>query len=54
MKNSLIMIASCDTYKALSELGRAVKTIFFARYLHSLGLCRESGSGAMAMSKLSS
>ena len=29
------------TYKALSELGRAVKTIFLARYLHSQALRRE-------------
>ena len=33
------------TYKALSELGRAVKTIFLARYLHSLALRREIHEG---------
>jgi TnpA family transposase len=33
------------TYKALSELGRAVKTIFLARYLHSLVLRREIHEG---------
>ena len=33
------------TYKALSELGRAVKTIFLARYLHSRALRREIHEG---------
>lgn len=33
------------TYKALSELGRAVKTIFLARYLHSKALRREIHEG---------
>ena len=33
------------TYKALSELGRAVKTIFLARYLHSHALRREIHEG---------
>jgi len=33
------------TYKALSELGRAVKTIFLAQYLHSLPLRREIHEG---------
>ena len=33
------------TYKALSELGRTVKTIFLARYLHSLALRREIHEG---------
>jgi TnpA family transposase len=33
------------TYKALSELGRAVKTSFLARYLHSLLLRREIHEG---------
>jgi TnpA family transposase len=33
------------TYKALSELGRAVKTIFLARYLHGLALRREIHEG---------
>jgi TnpA family transposase len=33
------------TYKALSELGRAVKTIFLARYRHSLALRREIHEG---------
>ena len=33
------------TYKALSELGRAVKTVFLARYLHSLALRREIQEG---------
>jgi TnpA family transposase len=33
------------TYTALSELGRAVKTIFLARYLHSLALRREIHEG---------
>jgi len=33
------------TYKALSELGRAVKRIFLARYLHSLALRREIHEG---------
>ena len=33
------------TYTALSELGRAIKTIFLARYLHSLALRREIHEG---------
>jgi hypothetical protein len=33
------------TYTALFELGRAVKTIFLARYLHSLALRREIHEG---------
>jgi len=33
------------TYKALVELGRAVKTIFLAEYLHSLELRREIHEG---------
>jgi len=33
------------TYKALAELGRAVKTIFLARYLHSLALRHEIHEG---------
>src|SRR5208282_1910554 len=33
------------TYTALSELGRAVKTIFLARYLHSEALRREINEG---------
>ena len=33
------------TYTALSELGRAVKTIFLARYLHSLAQRREIHEG---------
>jgi TnpA family transposase len=33
------------TYKALVELGRAVKTIFLAQYLHSLELRREIHEG---------
>ncbi len=33
------------TYKALSELGRAVKTIFLARYLHSKALRQEIHEG---------
>jgi TnpA family transposase len=33
------------TYKALSELGRAVKTIFLASYLHNLALRREIHEG---------
>jgi TnpA family transposase len=33
------------TYKALSELGRAVKTIFLARYLHSVAMRREIHEG---------
>jgi TnpA family transposase len=33
------------TYKALSELGRAVKTIFLANYLHSEALRREIQEG---------
>lgn len=37
--------AQHPTYKALSELGRAVKTIFLARYLHSLALRREIHEG---------
>src|SRR3984957_3381267 len=37
--------AQHPTYTALSELGRAVKTIFLARYLHSLALRREIHEG---------
>ena len=33
------------TYKALAELGRAVQTIFLARYLHSLALRHEIHEG---------
>ena len=33
------------TYKAFAELGRAVKTIFLCRYLHSEGLRREINEG---------
>ena len=33
------------TYTALSELGRAVKTIFLARYLHSKALRQEIHEG---------
>jgi len=33
------------TYKALVELGRAVKTVFLAQYLHSLELRREIHEG---------
>ncbi len=33
------------TYRGLAELGRAVKTIFLARYLHSLALRREIHEG---------
>jgi TnpA family transposase len=33
------------TYKALSELGKAVKTIFLCRYLHSEALRREINEG---------
>ena len=33
------------TYKALAELGKAVKTIFLCRYLHSLPLRREIHEG---------
>ena len=33
------------TYKALSELGRAIKTIFLARYLHSKALRQEIHEG---------
>ena len=33
------------TYQALAELGRAVKTIFLARYLHSLALRHEIHEG---------
>ena len=33
------------TYKALAELGKAVKTVFLCRYLHSLPLRREIHEG---------
>ncbi|MBD3557519.1 Tn3 family transposase [Planktothrix sp. FACHB-1355] len=33
------------TYKALSELGKAIKTIFLCRYLHSIELRREIHEG---------
>ena len=33
------------TYKAFAELGKAVKTIFLCRYLHSEGLRREINEG---------
>jgi hypothetical protein len=33
------------TYKALAELGKAVKTIFLCRYLHSEALRREINEG---------
>ena len=33
------------TYKALAELGKAMKTIFLCRYLHSLELRREINEG---------
>ena len=33
------------TYRALAELGKAVKTIFLARYLHDVGLRREIHEG---------
>jgi TnpA family transposase len=33
------------TYKALAELGKAIKTIFLCRYLHSKELCREINEG---------
>ena len=33
------------TYKALAELGRAIKTIFLCRYLHSKELRREINEG---------
>ena len=33
------------TYKAFAELGKAVKTIFLCRYLHSEALCREINEG---------
>jgi len=33
------------TYQALAEVGRAVKTIFLCRYLHSLALRRETQEG---------
>jgi TnpA family transposase len=33
------------TYKAFAELGRAVKTIFLCKYLHSEALCREIQEG---------
>jgi TnpA family transposase len=33
------------THQALSELGRAVKTIFLCRYLHSVALCQEIQEG---------
>lgn len=34
-------------YKALAELGRASKTIFLCRYLHSLEMGREIREGSM-------
>lgn len=37
--------ATHPTYKALAELGKAVKTIFLAEYLHSVQLRREIGAG---------
>ena len=39
------------TYKALAELGRAVKTIFLARYLHNLALRREIHEGHRALER---
>ena len=33
------------TYKALAELGKAIKTIFLCRYLHSKELRREINEG---------
>jgi TnpA family transposase len=33
------------TYKAFAELGKAVKTLFLARYLHDVGLRREIHEG---------
>ncbi len=37
--------ATHPTYKALAELGRAVKTVFLCRYLHSQALRREINEG---------
>jgi TnpA family transposase len=37
------------TYKALAELGKAMKTIFLCRYLHSLELRREINEGLNAV-----
>jgi len=34
-----------QTYKAFAELGKAVKTLFLARYLHSVELRREIHEG---------
>jgi len=38
-------MSSNPVYRALGELGKAIKTIFLCRYLHSMELRREINEG---------